>query len=292
MTNPKQLPEIKGLPELLRLKNGDEVKAPEDWALRKEEILKLYSEYMYGYMPNRTKETLTWSLEEEPETGGTLLNITVCVENRSASFSVLVGVPSSDIPEGGFPFYIEYWPWHYQDWFTKQWVTGFSDNCQYAMKRRYAGIQYDCSQVSQDNNFHLGAFYTLYPYDRTDPHEQRGALLAWAWGVSKIIDVMETGRGRPSASIRGCRWWAEYPGTGKAPQWPEHMTNGSALRFLHVPAPAESPSTGQITTARHMTCAPWAGRNSGPMIQSTNPFPICRAEKVTGSAETLPGFRR
>ena len=196
MLKPEQLPEMEELPELLRFENGDEVKTPEDWQRRRAEILNLYSEYMYGYMPDPSAETLIWSLEPEPETGGTLLNITVSVENRSASFSVLVGVPLSGMPEGGWPFYVEYWPWHYQDWFTKQWVTGFSDNCQYAMERGYAGVQYDCAQVSQDNNFHLGAFYTLYPYDLTDRHEQRGALLAWAWGVSKIIDAMEAGAGK------------------------------------------------------------------------------------------------
>ena len=195
MINPRELPEISGLPELLRFESGEEVKTPEDWERRRTEILNLYSEYMYGYMPDKAGETLTWSLEPEAETGGTLLNITVSVDYRSASFSVLVGVPASDAPEGGYPFYMEYWPWHYQDWFTKQWVTGFSDNCRYAMERGYAGIQYDCSQVSQDNSFHLGAFWTLYPYDLSKPREQRGALLAWAWGVSKVIDAMDAGAG-------------------------------------------------------------------------------------------------
>ena len=196
MIQPDQLPEISGLPELLRFENGEEVKTPEDWKSRRAEILDLYSEYVYGRMPDREKETLAWSLEPEAETGGTLLNITVSVEDRSASFSVLAGIPSTGAPEGGYPFYIEYWPWHYRDWFTKEWVTGFSGNCRYAMERGYAGIQYDCSRVSQDNDLHVGAFWTLYPYSVSDPWEQRGALLAWAWGVSKVIDALEAGAGK------------------------------------------------------------------------------------------------
>ena len=208
MVSPKELPEINNLPELMRFENGDEVKTPEDWARRRKEILTLYSEYMYGYMPDPAQESIGWSLEQEPETGGTLLRISVHVEDRSASFSVLVGLPSSDMPEGGYPFYIEYWPWHYQDWFSKQWVTGFSDNCRYAMERGYAGIQYDCSQVSQDNSFHLGTFFTLYPYDLANQDERRGTLLAWAWGVSKIIDALESGAGEalginPALSLVG-----------------------------------------------------------------------------------------
>ena len=208
MTDPEKLPETEGLPELLRFTDGTPVRTPEDWQRRREEILSLYTEYMYGSMPDRSGENLDWNLEEDPETGGILLNMTVSARGRSASFSVLAGIPKTEKPEGGFPFYIEYWPWHYQNWFTKEWVTGFSENCRYAMERGYAAIQYDCSRVSRDDSSFTGAFYTLYPYDPADPAEQRGALLAWAWGVSKIIDAMEKGAGEklginPALSLAG-----------------------------------------------------------------------------------------
>ena len=196
MTDPKELPEISGLPELMRFENGEPVRTANDWMRRRGEILDLYSEYVYGTMPDRNAETLAWSLEADPETGGTLLDITVSANGREASFPVLVGIPPSPAAEGGYPYYIEYWPWHYQNWFTKEWVTGFSGNCRYAMERGYAGIQYDCTRVAEDNNSFSGAFYMLYPYSRENPAEQRGTLLAWAWGVSKVIDAMEAGAGQ------------------------------------------------------------------------------------------------
>lgn len=195
MRKPEELPEIRNLPELLRFNSGEAVRTPEEWFRRRKEILNLYSEYMYGYMPERSGETLTWSTEYDPETRGTLLRITVAAGGRKASFTVLAGIPANKAPEGGYPFYIEYWPWHYQDWFTREWVTGFSDNCRYAMERGYAAIQYDCAKVSPDNASHTGAFYALYPFDPDEPAAQRGVLLAWAWGVSKIIDAMEAGAG-------------------------------------------------------------------------------------------------
>ena len=196
------------LPELLRLENGDSVNTTEDWKRRRTELLRLYSEYVYGCMPEKEKETLNWNLREDPETGGTLMTITVSSEGRSASFSVLAGLPAREAPEGGFPFFIEYWPWHYQNWFTKEWVTGFSDNCKYAMERGYACFQYDCGQVSADNETRTGAFFTLYPYEKDNPTEQRGVLLAWAWGVSKILDALEAGAGmklgiNPALSLVG-----------------------------------------------------------------------------------------
>ena len=194
--DPDMLKETGGLPELLRFENGDPVRTPGDWTRRRAEILDLYGAYVYGYMPDRASEKLSWSLEDEPVTGGTLLNISVSVEERSASFAVLVGLPPRPAPEGGRPFWIEYWPWHYQNWFTHEWVTGFSENSRLAMERGYAAIQYDCAQVARDSSDHIGAFYTLYPYDPSDPVLQRGALLAWAWGVSKVIDAMEAGAGK------------------------------------------------------------------------------------------------
>ena len=91
--DPDMLKETGGLPELLRFENGDPVRTPGDWTRRRAEILDLYGAYVYGYMPDRASEKLSWSLEDEPVTGGTLLNISVSVEERSASFAVLVGLP-------------------------------------------------------------------------------------------------------------------------------------------------------------------------------------------------------
>lgn len=194
--DPKDLPEIAGLPELLRFADGRPVAAAKDWASRKKELLGLYSEYMYGYMPDPVGETLSWSLHEEKETGGALLHITVSAGQRRASFSVLAGLPVSIEARTPFPCFIEYRPWHVQGRATKEWKTGFSDQSRYAMERGYAAIQYDCFQVAQDNAAHTGAFYSLYPYLAEDPLSQRGVLLAWAWGVSKIIDALEAGAGK------------------------------------------------------------------------------------------------
>ena len=208
MISPERLPVTDGLPELLRFENGEKVKTPEDWILRRQELLSLYSEYMYGWMPDPSREAIAWSLEADPETGGTLLNITVSAEGREASFPVLVGLPASEKGAGCVPFYVEYWPWHYQNWFTKEWVTGFSANCRSAMDRGYAAVQYDCSRVAQDNDSRTGAFYTLYPYDPSSSVSGRGTLLAWAWGVSKVIDALEAGAGKqlgidPALSLVG-----------------------------------------------------------------------------------------
>ncbi|MBQ8150329.1 MAG: hypothetical protein IJ041_07405 [Clostridia bacterium] len=208
LPQPKDLPAIDGLPELLVFQDGTPVITPEDWARRRQELLTLYSHYMYGYMPDAAQETLTWTLADEPVTGEKLLTITVATAGASASFSVLVTLPQGERPEGGFPYFIEYMPHHYQSWFTREWVTEVSPNCRQAATRGYAGINYDCSAVAQDNRSTTGAFYTLYPHRPKDQNSRNGTLLAWAWGVSKIIDAMEQGAGaelgiNPALSLVG-----------------------------------------------------------------------------------------
>ncbi|MBP3648153.1 MAG: hypothetical protein J6K73_00035 [Clostridia bacterium] len=208
LPNPKDLPAIDGFPELMTFQDGTPVQTPEDWARRRAELLKLYSHYMYGSMPDPAGETLTYALTDDPDTGEKMLTLTITAGEASASFSVLVTLPQGDAPEGGFPYFIEYMPHHYQSWFTKEWVTEVSPNCRHAASRGYAGINYDCSAVAQDNKSFTGAFYTLYPYQLLKPETRNGTLLAWAWGVSKIIDAMEQGAGaelgiNPALSLVG-----------------------------------------------------------------------------------------
>ncbi len=197
MIPPRELVETEGFPELMRFRNGGMVVTQEDWEARRRELLELYSYYMYGNMPDKAGEKLSYTLETEPVTGSTLLKITVESNGRSAGFSVLVTLPETEAPAEGYPFYLEYTPWHYQSWFTKEWVTEVSVNCRYAASRGYAGINYDTAQVAKDNATYFGAFYTLYPYDKYGKTEenQTGTLMAWAWGVSKVIDALEQGAG-------------------------------------------------------------------------------------------------
>ncbi|MBR4458870.1 MAG: hypothetical protein IKS31_07925 [Clostridia bacterium] len=214
MPAPKELPLTEGLPELMTFLNGDAVETPEDWEIRRKELLELYSRYVYGYMPDPAGEKVSWTLSEEPETHGTLLEVTVEANGRSGQIAALITLPDGEAPAGGWPFFVEYAPWHYRDWFSKEWVTAVSQNCRYAASRGYAGVQYDPSLASSDNNLRTGAFFRLYPYgERGNPQSTRGVLLAWAWGVSKIIDAMEAGAGEalhidPALSLVGgvSRW--------------------------------------------------------------------------------------
>lgn len=208
MSSTGYLPEIPGLPGLLTCRDGSPVRTPADWERRRGEILALYSRYVYGAMPDPAGEKVAYALSPHPETGGTLLTVTVRANGRSADLAALVTLPEGAAPAGGRPYFLEYWPWHYRDWFTGEWVTAVSRCAAHAARRGYAGVQYDPARTARDDSSRQGAFFTLYPWRAEEEASQRGVLLAWAWGVSKIIDALEAGAGKalgidPALSIVG-----------------------------------------------------------------------------------------
>ncbi len=211
MPDPALLTETDGIPDLMTFADGTPVASAEDWPRRREELLALYSHYVYGYMPDPGGETLAWSVADAPELGGKLLTVTVTVGENTGELSYLVTLPEGEAPEGGWPYFVEYMPWSYS--WGGQTYSGPSQNCLYAASRGYAGVNYDPSQAAADNGMHFGAFYKLYRYDAVRRDDQRGVLLAWAWGVSKLIDALEAGAGAelgidPSLSLVGgvSRW--------------------------------------------------------------------------------------
>lgn len=188
-TAPADLPVRDGLPDVLTFEDGTPVRTPEDWARRRAEIKGLYEYYMYGYMPDGSEETLTWSANDST------LTITIQRGEREAQLIVPFLLPEGEAPEGGWPCYIEYSWW------------GLSDAGQYAVSRGYAAFAYSPYAVASDDSKYQGAFYTLYPRG-THATNKPGALVAWAWGVSKIIDALEQGAGEalgihPGYSIVG-----------------------------------------------------------------------------------------
>ena len=177
------------LPELMVFEDGTPVVTAEDWARRRAELKGLYEYYMYGYLPDGSEETLSWRID------GNALLITVARAGRESTLYVPFLLPDGDAPEGGWPYYIEYSWW------------GTSDVVKYAATRGYAGFGYSPYAVAADDSSFTGAFYTLYPYGE-HYSTQTGTLVAWTWGVSKIIDALEAGAGEalginPANSIVG-----------------------------------------------------------------------------------------
>jgi hypothetical protein len=156
--------------------NGDKVVTKADWTKRAEELSNLYQYYMYGALPDTSEEKVTYNIE------GSNLNITVEKGDKSGAFSVPFSLPDkSKVPmkDGGYPVLIAY-----------LWLT----QTQYANDNGYAVMTLDTAVIAADNTSRTGVFYDLYPYGDIW-QEQTGVLLAWSWGISKILDALEAGAG-------------------------------------------------------------------------------------------------
>lgn len=171
-----QLQANNDLPDPFTFFNGDKVLTKEDWYLRAEELSKLYQYYMYGALPDTSDEKVSYSIEES------VLNITVEKGDKKVTFPVPFSIPDKNkVPmrKGGYPVLIAY-----------LWLT----QTKYANDHGYAVMTLNTEPIAADNTSRTGAFYELYPYGDIW-QEQTGVLLAWSWGVSKILDALEAGAG-------------------------------------------------------------------------------------------------
>jgi len=170
----EELPRNSALPDPFTFFNGEKVDSEAEWYERAEELRRLYQYYMYGVWPDSSQEQVTYSID------GDVMNITVEKGGKQVSFPVTYHVPNPEtvpMPENGYPVIIAFL------------LLG---QVQYANERGYAVITLNTNHIAADNLSRTGVFYELYPYGQTW-QEQTGALMAWAWGVSKVIDALENG---------------------------------------------------------------------------------------------------
>lgn len=193
--------ETQTYPNPYKFHDGTFVETPEQWAARAEEIYNDYQSEMYGKW--RTGETVTWELAEcqpEPIENEKIINLTVTRPDtqKSTSFSAHVRLPD---PTKCTPPDADGWP------FVIGISSGVSENI--ALENGYAfiypgdgnmqtidwgGYKFtmegsSITDIAADNINHTGKFYDLYPYSE----EQTGELMAWGWGLSKIIDALYDG---------------------------------------------------------------------------------------------------
>ncbi|XVS60824.1 endo-1,4-beta-xylanase [Actinosynnema sp. CA-299493] len=177
---PGSFPSNSRLPDPFTRLNGQRITSQSDWRCRRAEIRELAERHVYGDKP--AKPTVTGTVS------GSNITVTVSANGRSASFSAGVQLPSGT---GPFPAVIVY--------------GGFGGDTATIRAAGAAIISFDPYTVGREGtprNNKQGAFYTLY--GSTSP---TGLLMAWAWGVSRIIDVIETSGGttlRADVGVTGC----------------------------------------------------------------------------------------
>jgi hypothetical protein len=149
------------LPDPFLLNSGSRIKSASEWSSRRAEIVQDFYKAELGEKPGKpTTVSATYS-------GGSL-SITCAEGGKSISFSVTIKLPSGT---GPFPAIIGYGSLSIPAPSNVATITFNNDDI--------AAQQSSSSRGS-------GKFYTLYGSSHS-----AGALMAWAWGVSRIIDALE-----------------------------------------------------------------------------------------------------
>jgi len=211
-TDISQLPSSKGLndpflflnPELGT--NGKVVTAA-DWQARRDEIKDILQYYYFGYKwPTAKSDVMvdgyfaydsakrTYSIPSDNpvlDNGCMIIRVNNPDNGKTATFQVTgiyipvyrdvpydqLGTNETNIP-GPYPV-----------------VLGVATNFErtQTLKHGYAIMNLSTGSVYSDNVNRTGAYTTLYPFDGTKYEYDSGALMGWAWGISRILDALENG---------------------------------------------------------------------------------------------------
>jgi hypothetical protein len=182
VTLPTTLTANSSLPDPFTRLDGTHISAKSDWRCRREEIRKLAEKYVYGTKPGKPA-----SVTGTVTSSGIMVNVSD--QGKSASFSAGVQLPSGT---GPFPAVVV--------------LGGIGADTSTITSSGVAVINYDPLAVGKEGtarNNKQGAFYSLY-----GATSSTGLLAAWAWGVSRIIDVVEQSGGTilkaDSIGVTGC----------------------------------------------------------------------------------------
>ncbi|HEU4388549.1 MAG TPA: dockerin-like protein, partial [Blastocatellia bacterium] len=184
-----------------------------EWNCRRAEIATLAQEFEYGYKPSTPSSATTGSRS------GNTLTVTVTDNGRTISFNCSITYPSSGT--GPFPAMIG--------------VGGSSLNNSALTSMGVAIINFPNSEIAQQNNQSsrgIGKFYDMFGSGHS-----AGALMAWAWGVSRLIDAIEK---TPAANIDPTRLGV----TGCSRNGKGALTVGAFDERIKLTIPQESGSGG------------------------------------------------
>jgi endo-1,4-beta-xylanase len=179
------LPQIKELPNPFTFADGSPVRSPKDWERRRAELKELFQTYVYGHMPPRPQKMTVHKGERVTDEANqvTIQDLELKLEHdgRTLTLNVRLALPAG--VKGKVPVII-------QSTFGPGFGKGPPAGKRYATftSRGYAVAELSFAQVAADNEqARSGGLYQLFG-DKIDC----GVLMAWAWGVARVIDALET----------------------------------------------------------------------------------------------------
>ena len=148
------------LPDPFTAFDGSKVTTKAQWKCRREEIAALLEKVELGEKPRNPEKV------EGSYSGGSL-KVTVTDKGKTISFSVKIsGAGTKDTPKPA--------------------IIGFSGGSLDYSGLNIATISFNPDVVAPEATRGKGRFYDIY-----GSNHSAGSLIAWAWGISRLIDALE-----------------------------------------------------------------------------------------------------
>ena len=247
------------LPDPFTRIDGTRITSVADWRCRRAEIRQMAERYVYGQKPAKPA-TVTGSVSS------TSISVNVSDQGKSASFSASVQLPST----GSAP---------YPAVFV---LAGIADTAT-ILASGAAVINYNPLSVGQEGTARTnkqGAFYTLY-----GATSSTGLEMAWAWGVSRMIDVIQQSGSsilRPDGlGVTGCSRYGKGAFTiGVFDQrialtMPIESGSGGVPAFRSIPGESGSQPLSSAYSEQ-----PWLGDAFSSFTGNPNGLPVDTHEMV------------
>lgn len=213
---------LSSLPELLRLANGEAVTSPQAWTqTRRGEIVELFETHMYGAAPEDTSRVRFGPAEVDQQAlGGTAIRKQVKIyfagTEQGPTGDLLIYLPRAASEPPPVFLGLNFKGNHAVAdetaiWLPTVWVNGKpldqseveqgrgSGSSRWpireALARGYAvaTMYYGDIDPDFDDGFQNGVHPLFYTDGQTEPaNDQWGSIAAWAWGLSRALDYIET----------------------------------------------------------------------------------------------------
>ncbi|HTL30998.1 MAG TPA: alpha/beta fold hydrolase [Tepidisphaeraceae bacterium] len=240
-----QLPRVNDLPDPFVFTNGSRVQTKDDWTRRRAELRELIMHYEYGELPpapHNVKGVLIIShFPKRPAKIQHRQYKVTCGPHDKLSFVVDLLLPPGD---GPFPVIVRG---------DACWGLVKDEIADQVIARGYALAQFNRCEFSPDLGTKNAGMFLAYP------NRDFGAVAAWAWGIHRCIDFLETLKEIDKAKIVV---------TGHSRGGKAALLAGALDERIAITAPNGSGTGG---------CAPY--RN-----------PTAQAEKLSDILRNFPGW--
>jgi hypothetical protein len=185
------------LPEVLTLANGKPVRTAEDWwQKRRPELVELYDREIYGRLPANVPG-VTWRVVESREdtVGGKPVTFRKLVGHVDNSAYPLIHVDieaelTTPTDAKAVPVIVEFFPFEFRGRFPAPPSPTWQEQ---VIARGWAYAILSTSTIQADNGAGLTrGIIGLVNKGQPRKPDDWGALRAWAWGASRLLDHLET----------------------------------------------------------------------------------------------------